>query len=656
MQSRSNATPLAKLSSLLERDESPAGVQSNLDAVVATPVAPPNTIIPHSRFGMPASPIKTPKTASRLTFGETHLSKIQQSTTSSVGALSCHPVTNVSDSFPSKPTVAGDTQDTPSKSRPFLPKHMNSPTFDFSFERPESDLSVEAQKIMDNVREEAAKIKAQMLEERAKQEHEDGVTDQLYGVGARKIAKPKGKGGRFSDVHNQEFEKMDSIADHASTWKSKIQGSLTPSLKRSPSKAGLEEAHTLKSMTESKSMRSLHFSASDRLEDSSPGKRAKRRHGDDASTARPMSRDAYENLPKTPTSSYLTSNLPSAVTTPTKASLARSASVRDMRSSNVPSLCRTASTKTLGRANLNMPKTEGSNKYTASLSRFSGSMKSILYRAQQKYSDDPEKVATGTHLPSLKTNLATEKDLPSLPSSPSKDIAEIYQSPTIKRVTFSESTATGNPKLPASPSMSKIPKPRNANTAQPHTQKSAPSPPAFDPNAKVAYPLIATSPNITTRRPLPKPTSPGDFTFRAEQTINFSPSKVSSPGSTTIRVVRPSGLPTPMPGVFDVMPSIPHGMTNKKRKHDVDENEDVAEAANPGAEQHGPGEDEDEGQPRAKKRRMHIASPSVQAKENNQSPLKRRFGTVASAGSRIPKKGGMSLARLSALARPKERR
>ena len=604
---------------------------------------------------MPASAIKTPQTASRVTFGEMHPSKIHQSTAKSIGSSSSHPVNNVSRSPLSKPTVVGITQETPSKSRPSLPKHLNSPTFDFSFERPDSDLSVEGQKIMDSVREEAARIKAQMLEERVKQDHQDGETDQLYGVEGRKVAKPKGKSGRFSDVHNQEFKKMDSIANHASTWKSKTQETMTPSLKRSPSKAGLDETTTPKSITKSKSLRSLHFNAGDR-ENSSPSKRAKLEYGEDASTARPVSRDIDGSLKKTPTSTYLTSNLPSAVTTPTKASLARSASVKDLKESKVPLLCRTSSTKTLGRANVTMPKTEGSNKYAASLSRFSGSMKSILHRAPPKYSDDPRKVAAGMHQPLPTANFTLDKDLPSLASSPSKAVPQIQQSLTIKRVNFSDSAATGHPKLTTSLSTSKIPNFHNANSAQSQAQYSAPSSPRVDREAKVAYPLLATSPNITTRRPFAKPTTPGDFTFRADQSIEFSPTSVSSPGGTTIRVVRPSGFPTPMPGAFDVMPSIPHGMSNKKRKHDIDESEEVAEVAKLSREQDETGEDEDGCEPRAKKQRMHIASPSVQARETNQSPLKRRFGTGASGGSKIPRKAGMSLARLTALARPKERR
>ena len=648
LQVRSNATPLSKFSSLLERDESPAGAQSSLDAIVATPMAPPNTAIPEGRFGIPSSAIKTPQTASRIAFGEMHPSKIHQGITKSVGSLSSHPVNDIPQLSPSKSTIATVTQNTPSRARSSLSDHMNSPTFDFSFERPESDLSAEAQKIMESVREEAAKIKAQMLQERARQDHEDGETEQLYSVQGGKITKPKGKTGRFSDVHRQEFKKMNSIAGHASTWKNRLQGDITQSLKRSPSKAGLDESTTPKSMSKTKSMRALPYNTPDRLENASPGKRARRDYGDDISCARPVSRDTNDSTPNTPAMTRPSSNLPSVVTTPTKASLARSASVKNMKTSMIPSLSRPASSMTLGGRSLTIPKTEGNNKYAGSLSRFGGSMKSILHRAQPKFSHDPQKATAETHLPLPKANFSPEKDLPSLPSSPSKDLPPMQQSPTIKRVDFSDFTASRYPELAASPSMSKV--------ARHQAQNPPSSPSKADPEAPVTYPLLASSPNITTRRPIPKPTTPGDFTFRADREIQFSPSKIRSPGSTTIRIVRPSGLPTPMHGIFDVKPSIPHGMSNKKRKHGVDDGEEILDKAHKlgeGSMEVWQGENE-EGQHRAKRQRVHMTSSpsSVQAKENMQSPLKRRFGK----GGKTPKKGAMTLARLSALARPKGHR
>ena len=534
---------------------------------------------------------------------------------------------------PSKPALVSPPQQTPSKSTGSLPSKMTSPTFDFSFERPESDLSAEAQKIMDNVREEAAKIKAQMIEERNKQEHKDGEADQLYGVGGRKIAKPKGKSGRYSDVHKQEFKKMDSIAGHASVWKNKF-GANTASLKRSPSKAGLDEH--LGKLPRSKSFKNFAQPiSSDRLENTSPGKRAKQNRYDDTSSARPVSRDTDAELDSAHKTSAKTPpqfGLPSAVTTPTKASLARSASVKSMKVSMIPSLSRSASTKTLGSPVA--PKTEGSNKYLSSLARF-GSMKSILHRSQPKFSNDPMKVAAGTHLPLPQSKVNLEKESPSLPGTPS-----------MKRVVFSPSTKSQHDSVVNSPSPSKIPTPHPQHQSQPTNG----SPQSSD---SIVYPDLGNSPNITTRIKTPRASTPGDFTFRSEKTINFdtaSPTTVTTPGS-TIRHVRPSGISTPLP-TFSTLPSIPHGMSNKKRRRaESDTEAEDEENVDPTAVN-----EVDEDQPRAKKQRMNA---SLENAADAPSPTKR-----PAAGSRIPKPGsakgkgrkGISLGRLNMLARPKERR
>ena len=515
---------------------------------------------------------------------------------------------------------------------------MISPSFDFSFERPESDLSAEAQKIMDSVREEAAKIKAQMIKEKSKQEHKDGEANQLYGVGGRKINKPVGKSGRYSDVHKQEFRRMDSIANHVSTWKNKIQENTT-SLKRSPSKAGFDQP--LKPLQQTKSFRSFELTEPrERLENHSSGKRVKHHYSDDISVARPVSRDTNSSVQATPVKIPTKIGLPSAITTPTKASLARSASVKSMKTSMIPSLNRSASTKTLnGPA---MPKTEGSNKYASSLSRF-GSMKSILHRSQPKFSNDPTKVAAGTHLPLPQGLMDLDKTLPELPGIPS---TEGQRTPTTKRVGFTL-TPSGKSRqnLSAiSPSPSKIP------TRHIEPQPEVSTSPPINTN-KVEYPDLANSPNITTRTRVPRASTPGDFTFRTEKTINFSQSKdaaVTSPGS-TIRHVRPSGVPTHLPH-FD---AIPHGMPNKKRSRPEpdtpagdEENVDPMEAVIV-----------DDDQPRAKKQRMNDSEEKLSAP---QSAVKGRLGGAVGiqanklGGAKAKGRKGMTLGRLNMLARPKK--
>lgn len=586
-----------------------------------------------------SSAIKTPQTASRVHhgLGEMHPSKVHQSTSKPPEECMTAPASRVFG-----PAIE---RATPNKSRGSLPSHMSSPGFDFSFTRPESDLSAEAQKIMDSVREEAARIKAQLQAERDQQDPKKGDMNQLHGVGGRKIAKPKGKSGRFSDVHKQEFKKMDSIANHASTWKNRVQGNAT-SLKRSNSKADLDEPRQdtkLPKSTSTKSLRSVIDTG--RLENTASGKRIKKNADDDTSTARPVSRNSNldkESAPSTPRRTTVPStNLPSAITTPTKASLARSASIKSTKTSMIPSLSRSASTKTLKSA----PKSEGSNKYLSSLSRF-GNMKSILSRRQPKFSDNPTKIAAGTHLPIPDTAMDLDKELPSLPGAfPS---SSEQRPPTIKRVIFTPNTKISHPDLALTPSPSKI---------SIHASKDP-----FSESSELAidYPSLLTSPNVTHRPPSkPRDTSstnsPGNFTFTASRTIHFGPPTSGPPTGSTIRQVRPSGFPTPISTSFGQrdMPAIAHGMPNKKRKYASSDDETEEE----GKENQAPPASDGKEGPKAKKAKTSSGGAAT-------SPQKRMFKT--GGGSRIPKmgnaaqgakgKGGLSLSRLNVLARPKDRR
>lgn len=545
---------------------------------------------------------------------EMHPSKVHQSTTKQTdllpvinGALTAPPATN--------PAV---TDSTPSKSRGSLPMHFSSPGFDFNFPRPESDLSQETQKIMNSVREEAARIKAQMQNERQNKDHKDGQSTQLFGVGGRKIAQPKGRAGRFSDVHREQFKKMDSIADHASTWKNKIPAGATAGLKRSKSKAGLDEPET--SLPRSKSTKSLRKTdEADRLGNSTPDKRMKRDTYDDISTARPKSRESIsEQSTQASPAKTRAANYPSAITTPTKASIARSSSIKTPKSSLIPSLCRSTSTKASN--NPSLSKTEGSHKYFPSLAKF-GTVKSILHRHQPKYSDDPIKVAAGTHLPLPTADI--HENLPSLPGTPSK------QSPlgtpatrALKRVNFSLNPST-----------------ESVSAAEARTSKTVSPSKIPQPN----YPVLAIeSPNVTSRNRSKIPSSnssaapqianaiePGDFTFSSAHTINFGPSTsgLRSPNS-TIRAVRPSGITTPLDEGTEALKVIPHGIQNKKRKHG--------------------GGDETEEEESENKDPMGSGSPAKKVKlagtGEGKTPMKKGG-----------KRGVLSLSRLNALARPKAR-
>ncbi|KAL9603302.1 MAG: hypothetical protein Q9219_001325 [cf. Caloplaca sp. 3 TL-2023] len=593
---------LNKLSSVLEREESPLNQPNNIDELISTPVAPPNTVVVQN-YTMPGS-FDTPPTAQRVYPGldEMHPSKVHQSTckeSTIIGAPLTAPATKNNTKI---------IESTPSKSRGSLPSHMSSPGFDFSFTRPESDFSEEAQKIMDSVRGEAARIKAQMQAEREKQMNQQEEAKLPSTIAGREIAKPRS--GRYSDVHKQQFKKMDSIAKRVSTWKPKVPSSVmapttSSSLKRSNSKAEFDQPPS--GLPRTKSFKVLPPSDST---EAFTGKRVKRNHDDDASKTRPVSRDSAENQAMAPKPRQ--NVLPSVISTPTKSSLARSASVKAMKTSMIPSLGRSASTKTLG-----TPRTEGSNKYLSRINKLSP-IKSILHRSQPKFSEDPVKVAAGTHLPLPSKPLTFDKELPSLPNTPSKE-------PVKKHVNFTASTKS----VTDINSPSKIPRL--------DSMKALDSPNITHRNAS----------KIPNSAAAPTPGLPGDFTFSSSKTIEFGPptSGLTKPSSriSTIRPVRPSGFPTPLAETaFENHKSeggIPHGMGNKKRKHERESSDDD--------------DDDVDG-------RKENSDPKRGVEEGGGSPSKRvkvagAGGTRKMGTPKGKKKGIMSLGRLQALARPKDR-
>ncbi|KAL8644639.1 MAG: hypothetical protein Q9210_007149 [Variospora velana] len=611
-QSRNDLSSLSpnKLSSVLEREESPPNKLGNIDELISSPVAPPNTSV-GQRYAVPGS-FDTPPPAHNLYPGleEMHPSKAHQSTVKEPVPMNA-PLT-----APTAKVVSKFQESTPSKNHGSLPAHMSSPGFDFSFTRPESDLSEEAQKIMDSVREEAARIKAQMQAEREKQTEKAGNLEGMPGGEGRQIAKPRS--GRYSDTHKQQFKKMDSIANHVSTWKTKIQNSVTApttssSLKRTNSTAGFgkPESSAPSGLPRSKSFKALPVPKESSI---SSGKRVKRSHDDDSSKTRPVSRDSTDGEEVRPAKAR-PGCLPSAVSTPTKASLARSASVKTIKTTMIPSLSRSASTKTLG-----TPQTEGSKKYMSRIARFSP-VKSILHRSQPKFSEDPLKVAAGTHLPLPSKPLALDKELPTLPTTPSKGL---HRSPSVKKhVNFSPSTKPISDVAPAaSPSPSKIPRSdsmkalNSPNITHRNTSKipSAATPPAFN-------------------------NTPSDFTFSSSKTITFGP-PTSGKRTSTIRPVRPSGFPTPLAETafqnHKVEGGIAHGIGNKKRKHGgggAEDSDQDRENVDP----------RDEGESPTKK--VKVGDHGVGEKTTGKGK-----GKVKGKG-----KGGMSWSRLQALSRPKER-
>jgi hypothetical protein len=102
-------------------------------------------------------------------------------------------------------------QDTPTRTRDSKPS-VNMPDHQLSFRRANSlELSPMAKSLLHEKREEAARVREQMVA--------NGEMSHLTNGAARKVAVPRGMSGRFGQAHTQAFEKMDSIAGHPSAFR-----------------------------------------------------------------------------------------------------------------------------------------------------------------------------------------------------------------------------------------------------------------------------------------------------------------------------------------------------------------------------------------------------------------------------------------------------
>ena len=554
---------------------------------------------------------------------------------------------------------SGVTQQTPSKTG-------ISSTFDFKFARPGPKLGPEAQRMMDDLRGEALRFKAKLAAER----EEEKRNEEESGVGGRKIAQPKGKVGRFSDAHMAEFKKMDSIAGHPSSFRAQ-PGRLIPakpSLKRSQSKAKLDDREDMDN-----SQKRDMASSMKRLEDTAPAKRTRQNMTDDASSTRPISRGDHtsKTMPSTPTLARSQSNLLTSITIPTQASLARSANVKQT-ATQIPTLSKSPSKPNLVGTPRGLPKSVtvrsiGSVPRSQSKTSLRSPGKLDRVKSILRYSSSSKKPsATPSSIPSLlrspsKPNL--EKALPSIPTTPGQE-----RSKSTKHVNFTPDTVNKNAAtIPNSPSPFKSAIPRSVskfnlaakvqsqvNEVQYPSVASLPSLP--NEPRDVEYPSLAgvhplpEPPHQAKSEPRPSISVPGTFTFRSDNTIQFGASPKgfgSSPGQSSIRQVRQSIFPSTMPGSFPVsngsnkenkapLPSVPHGMFNKKRRR-VDSGDEKEEEAVHSPKKQKPNVPEGE----------MLMAPRLMTEKMAPSPK---------IPSPVKKKNVLSLSRLNMLARPKNRK
>lgn len=623
-----SATP-AKLSTLVEREETPEhGIQTSLNSLTS-PTPTSNT---HS---------KTPQRAHGIAVGTENMhpalfqdteKKLASEQRFGFGAKS-------TTSTPTKQPLAVSTPRTvPVKAadNPF-----SSPSFEFRFKRPSSDLSSEAQKLMDEVREQAARIKSELAAQREQQLQEDGDTEMTYGVNGRRIAKAKGKAGRFSDVHLQEFKKMDSIANHPSSFRvdtSRLPAAAT-SLKRTNSKAGLDKP-------DSTSQKATKPADSEPAE--SPSKRVKQQHT--SAGSRPTSRSGPSAIPalavprfakcnQTPADGGASDALPNG--TPIKIGLPRPASSNNLvdKDSKIPSIPRTPSTKSLVNPRTNgtsIPQTDPSNKHRFGFANKLSNVKSILRKPQIRFSNDPMKQAAGTHISVPASTQAPgspclNKVLPAVPQSEPGTPSRRPE----KHVNFSPTPGVLGPTPPMS-----------ANTPSPMKKQPGLLPMSKVPLNYPSLPAIGASgpPRaiISPRKVRASVAGPGDFTFRADRNISFAQSP-QKPSTSTIRKVRASDASTfntQMGGQLPDLQSVPHGLTNKKRKRESDEQVSLTEDK----------ENQNQEHPQESPSKRAKTVPSTSASPVKMPPSIRR------PESSPKRKGFLSLSRLQALAKPKDRK
>ncbi|OJD15736.1 hypothetical protein AJ78_04034 [Emergomyces pasteurianus Ep9510] len=573
--------PSSALASVAERDGAIEMRSPPTTRPVLTTPQNRSTSIILSTGSHSKSLVRTPKTVGSLKPGleEMHPSKVHQTTSKKPdsGLNLFKPMQKDSHHPPNAFAT------TPTKSRLPSADQLDSPSFSLQFSCEDSQLSEEAKKLMENIREDASRIKAQMIIEQNAQKRKNAEAEQVFGE--RKIAKARGKAGRFSNAHMAEFKKMDSIAGHPSSFRARQQ-KVHPSpvkshLKRTSSKAFLDEGS-------SPVKPGQDFKSPGKAVANDSVKRSKSSSLESTLARKPLSDGGLggNELNHRPRQYDLQS-----LTTPNKPMFARASSVKQINSTKTPSFPRSPATKSIVAPRT--PQTQFNPKLKTQLPSLTN-LKSILRRRQPLFSTDPVKIASGTHV------------------APPTKIFDVQDVPTAqKHVDFSASTKLRHAFADISPTPRKI----------------SPTEPAE--SGKISYPSLP-------------PTTPP----QASNATKLAFGNVASP---TIRAVGPADVQYPCPS-FPKNATIPHGIVNKKRRRDADDDED-AENKIPECSK-----DNERSQERLK------LNPIVVTSIRTPSPIKSRPMHHRTPGLGTPSRstqksrGVLSVSRLNMLSRPKARR
>ncbi|KAF9690883.1 hypothetical protein EKO04_011000 [Ascochyta lentis] len=302
-------------------------------------------------------------------------------------------------------------------------------------------------------------------------------------------------------------------------------------LKRTQSKADL----TGSSLPRSQSTVRL-VSSQDASNDPAP-KRVKRTEADDAATTRPASRDsnAEASSSKTPvpprkiTSQTALPRLAARLMTPTKSSMARTQSQTVKATKTTSMIPQSPATKNMFTpTQISRALRDGARESMQQASRNLQRVRSILRTPSRKFSNDPTKIAAGTHM-SPPPESAWDKAVPAVPAT----------APVKKHVNFSSSTLA----RVAPADLTKSPSPMKFRAGS-----EIPSGAVLYPSlgSCVEYPKLPqgdASPTASPSRRLTfggeGATQPRSFSFESGKPVNFGPSTAG-----TIRMVRKSDAPS----------------------------------------------------------------------------------------------------------------
>lgn len=682
------APPPATLDSVVEREESPVNEPTqSLNAIMSSPATNPRTPSTKSVVKPPMSEMHPSKAHPTMAAPS---SALRLGFTDIKPTASGKPGTGIQQSTPSK---------TPATSSQYTLQHAIPSATD-------STLGPEAKRMMNEIREEAAKIKAELAAKREQQRVEEGQ------VNARKIAQPKGKAGRYSAIHMTEFKKMDSIENHPSAFRASRHAPVAPQkgIKRSQSRANIDDSsetarvNTPAKLTSSKSSRKLHTPARD---PESPAKRTKQGANDDASTNRPVSRDS-SNIPrprtpgKGPHGILLSKSAITNIMSPTQASLARAASIKTpttarslLRSPSKIILTGLKKSATVGDLGSISDAKEGPSAKLRTPSRFD-KVKSMFAKHRANGSAREPGIPKPTvGISKTPAPVRAQNELPPAPqTTPGKNSTRLgHFTPAPKHAALAQNSP--------SPVKSGIPRSKTAINLVNY--------PSLDSVMSNATAEHVSYPDLSGFRPLPEPPKdnksdsvddemsedlerapvsvPGTFTFRSDHTIRFGSSSPKgfggSSGQSSLRQVRPSMMPA-IPGAFpssnmpataapkgkENMPpylpqspfdikAFPHGVGNRKRLRVEDDEEEADREATERAMKKMKAARVPEGEalvaPRlASAQKPRVKSPSKTLMKTPARPAAKPRAPATTPGGR--KVAAISMSRLSYLATPKQRK